>query len=108
MNVEIKGIHLEVNQRIQDYLDAKMPRLDFGKEFIVDLMINLTREKSLYKPEATMNFRWGTSKHVGVENFDLNKGIDELFDKLEAVVEKEKSRIKDHHTKQKETAREEE
>jgi putative sigma-54 modulation protein len=108
MNVEIKGIHLEVTQRIQEYLDAKMPRLDFGKDFIVDLMINLTKEKSLFKAEATMNFRWGTSKHVGVDNFDLNKSIDELFDKLEAVVEKEKSRIKDHHTKQKEPAREEE
>ncbi len=108
MNVEIKGIHLEVTQRIQGYLDAKMPRLDFGKDFIVDFLLNLTREKSLFKLDATMNFRWGTSKHVGVENFDLNKGIDEIFDKLEAVVEKEKSRIKDHHGKQKEPAREEE
>ena len=76
-----------------------MPRLDFARDLIVDFLLNLSREKSLFKLEATLNFRWGASKHVGVENFDLNKGIDELFDKLEAVIEKEKSRIKEHHKK---------
>ena len=99
MNVEIKGIHLEITQRIQDYLDAKMPRLDFAKDSIIDLMLNLTREKNLFKVDATLNFRWGASTHLGVENFDLNQGIDDLFDKLDAKVEKEKSRIKEHHKK---------
>ena len=107
MNVEIKGIHLEVTKNIQDYLDAKMPRLDFAKELIVDFMLTLTREKNLFKVEATLNFRWGTSTHLGVESFDLNKGIDEFFDKLEAKIEKEKSKIKDHH-KKKEILKEEE
>ena len=102
MNVEIKGIHVEVNKRIKDYIDAKMPRLDFGTGFLVDFLLNISREKSLFKLDTTLNFRWGLVKHVGVENFDLNKGIDELFDKLEAVIEKEKSRVKDHHGKQKE------
>jgi len=99
VNVDIKGIHLEITQRIRDYLDAKMPRLDFARDNIIDLMLNLTREKSLYKLDATLNFRWGASTHIGVENFDLNNGIDDLFDKLEAKVEKEKSRIKEHHKK---------
>ena len=38
MKVEIKGIHLEVTDRIRGYLDAKMPRLDFGKDKIIDLL----------------------------------------------------------------------
>ncbi len=97
MNVEIKGIHVEVNKRIKDYIDTKMPRLDFGRDLLVDFLMNISREKSLFKLDTTLNFRWGAVKHVGVENFDLNKGIDELYDKLEAVIEKEKSRIKDHH-----------
>ncbi len=99
MNVEIKGIHVEISQRVQDYIDSKMPRLDFGRDLLVDFLLNVSREKSLFKLDTTLNFRWGASKHVGVENFDLNKGIDELFDKLEAVIEKEKSRIKEHHKK---------
>jgi len=99
MNVEIKGIHVQVNKRIKDYIDLKMPRLDFGRDFLVDFLLNISREKSLFKLDTTLNFRWGAVKHVGVENFDLNQGIDELYDKLEAVIEKEKSRVKDHHKK---------
>ncbi len=49
--------------------------------------------------EATVNFRWSVSTHVGVKAYDLYKGIDELFDKLEAKIEKEKTKIKEHHHK---------
>jgi putative sigma-54 modulation protein len=97
MKVEIKGIHLEVTDRIRGYLDAKLPRLDFAKDLIIDLLISLTKEKNLFKAEATVNFRWGSSRHVGVEGFDLDAGIDEMVDKLEAVLTKEKSRVKEHH-----------
>ena len=38
MNVEIKGIHVEVTKRIQDYIDLKMPRLDFARDLIVDFL----------------------------------------------------------------------
>jgi putative sigma-54 modulation protein len=100
MKVEIKGIHLEITERIQSYIDEKLPRLDFAKDLIVDFMLNLTKEKSLFKADATINFRWGASTHLGVESFDLITAIDELFDKLEAKVEKEKSKIKDHHKKE--------
>jgi putative sigma-54 modulation protein len=100
MNVEIKGIHVEITQRVRDYIDLKMPRLEYARDLIVDFLMNISREKSLFKLDTTLNFRWGASKHVGVENFDLNKGIDDLYDKLEAVIEKERSRIKDHHKKQ--------
>jgi len=107
MKLEVKGIHLEVTERIQEYIDLKMPRLDFAKELIVDFLLTLTREKNLFKVDATINFRWGSTIHMGVENFNLNTGIDDLFDRLEAKVEKEKSKLKEHHKKQ-EPAREEE
>ena len=103
MNTEIKGIHFEISERISTYVDKKLHRLDFAKDLIVDFLMNLTREKSLYKLEATINFRWGTSTHVGVENFNLYKGIDELFDKIEGKIEKEKSKVQTH--RKKETAR---
>ena len=99
MTIEIKGIHLEVTERIRQYIDLKLPRLDFAKDLIVDFMLNLTREKNLFKVDATINFRWGSTMHMGVENFNLNTGIDDLFDRLEAKVEKEKSKIQEHHKK---------
>ena len=100
MNVEIKGVHLEVNEKTREYVDRKMQRLDFAKDHIVDFLITLAKEKSQYKFEATINFRWGASVHVGLDGFDVYQGIDTLFDKLEAKVEKEKSRIQDHHKKE--------
>ncbi len=100
MKTEIKGIHLEVNDRIRDLVDKKLQRLDFAKDYIVDCLINLVKEKHLFKLEATLNFRWGSSVHIGVEGFDLDQGIDLLFDKVEAKVEKEKSKIRDHHGKE--------
>ena len=106
MNVEIKGIHLEVTERIRQYIDMKMPRLDFAKDLIVDFLLNLTKEKNLFKVDVTINFRWGSTIHVGVEGFNLNTSIDDLFDRLEAKIEKEKSKIQEHHKKQ-EPAREE-
>jgi putative sigma-54 modulation protein len=100
MNTEIKGIHLEVNDKIREHVDKKMLRLEFAKDLIVDCLLNLSREKNLYHIEATVNFRWGNSVHVGVDGFDIFQGIDLLFDKLEAKVEKEKSKIKDHRKKE--------
>ncbi len=105
MNVEIKGIHLEVTERIRAYVEAKLPRLDFAKDLIVDFLLNLTKEKNLFKVDVTVNFRWGAATHVGVQGFDLNRSIDDLFDRLDSKIEKEKSRIQDHH-KSKEPARE--
>ena len=105
MNVEIKGIHLEVNQKIREYIDSKMTRLDFARELIVDILLNLTKERRRFAVEATVNFRWSVTTHVGAKAYDLYQGIDELFDKLEAKIEKEKSKIKEHH-RRKEPAQE--
>jgi putative sigma-54 modulation protein len=107
MNVEVKGVHLEITEGIRSYIDAKLPRLDFAKDLIVDCLLTLTKEKNLFKVDATVNFRWGASTHVGVQGFDVNRGIDDLFDKLDSKIEKEKSRIKEHH-KSKELAPKEE
>jgi putative sigma-54 modulation protein len=100
MNLEIKGIHLEINERIREYVDKKLPRLDFAKDYIVDCLLAFAKEKHLFKLEATLNFRWGTSIHVGVDGFDLDQGIDLLFDKLETKVGKEKSKIQEHRRKE--------
>lgn len=96
MNTEIKGSHVEITDKIRDTIGRKMPRLDFAKDYLIDLLFHFSQEKSLYKLEANINFRWGTSIHVGAESFDIFEGIDRLFDKMELKVTKEKKRIQDH------------
>ena len=96
MNIDIKGVHVEISDKIQEYIDKKLHRLDFVSEHIIDLLVFLSQEGSQYSLEATMNFRWGNSNHVRVKSFDVFEGIDKLFDKVELKVLKEKNKIQDH------------
>lgn len=104
MKTEIKGVHLEITERIDTYIQKKMPRLDFAKDTITDFLITLVKDKSLFKVEATINFRWGHADHVELQEYDLDKGIDILFDKLEEKIKREKSKVQEHHRKEPETA----
>jgi putative sigma-54 modulation protein len=96
MNIDIKGVHVEITEQIREYIGKKLPRLDFVAEYIIDLLVILSQEGSQYSLEATINFRWGNSNHMRVQSFDVYEGIDRLFDKLELKVLKEKNKIQDH------------
>jgi putative sigma-54 modulation protein len=96
MNIDIKGVHVEVTDKIREYIDKKLHRLDFVAEHIIDLLVFLNHEGSQYSLEANINFRWGNSNHMRVMSFDIYEGIDKLFDKVEMKVLKEKNKIQDH------------
>ncbi len=96
MNVDVKGVHLDISQNVRDYLNKKLKRLSYAEDLIVDLLFTLSQDSKAYKAEANINFRWGTSAHIGVDTFNLIKGIDLLFDKLDVKIRKEKDKIQDH------------
>ena len=96
MNTDIKGVHMDVSQHVRDYLDKKMKRLSYADGLIVDMLFTLTQDSKAYKTEVNINFRWGTSSHIGVESFNLIKGIDQLFDKMDVKINKEKEKIQEH------------
>jgi len=96
MNIEIKGVHVEVTDKMRDYIDKKLHRLEFVAEHIIDLLVFVSQEKSQYNLEANINFRWGNSNHMRAKSFDIFEGIDKLFDKVELKVLKEKNKIQDH------------
>lgn len=96
MNVEFKGVHLEISDSDREYLEKKLGRIGFARDAIIDLLFTVVQEKSLYKLDATINFRWGHSIHVGADSFDLLQGIDKLIDKMELKINKEKEKIKEH------------
>ncbi len=96
MNIEIKGVHVEITDKIRDYIDKKLHRLEFVSEYIIDFLVFVSQEKSQYNLEANINFRWGNSNHMRAKSFDIFEGIDKLFDKVELKVLKEKNKIQDH------------
>lgn len=96
MNVEIHGIHLQITERINGYIDKKLPRLDFAKNLVVDFMCNISKEGSGFKCDATIHFRWGNVIHLSAESFDIFQGIDKLFDKIEEKIIREKAKVQNH------------
>jgi putative sigma-54 modulation protein len=96
MNLEISAIHFDVDDEIRQHVDKKIHRLDFAKEYIIDLIFKFIKEKSNFKLEANVNFRWGNSAHVEIESFDVQEGIDKLVTKIEQKINKEKSKIQKH------------
>ncbi|MBN1686185.1 MAG: ribosome-associated translation inhibitor RaiA [Spirochaetales bacterium] len=96
MNIDVKGVHLDITQKVRDYLAKKMKRLGYAEDLIIDLLFTLSQDSKAYKVEVNINFRWGTSAHIGVDAFNLIKGIDQLFDKMDTKINKEKEKIQKH------------
>ena len=97
MNAEINGVHYDVQDHVREYAEKKIRRLDFARDLVVDLPITLTKgKKAGFELEAMIHFRWGKSRHVGLRAYDVLKGIDELIDKTERVISREKEKIQHH------------
>ena len=96
MNVDVKGVHMDVSQRVHDYLDKKLKRLNYAEDLIVDLLFTLLQEAKGYKVEVNINFRWGTTAHIGVDSYNLIQGIEQLFDKMDTKINREKEKIQEH------------
>lgn len=96
MKVEVTGVHFNVSDEMREAIGKRMPRLEFAESYIVDLLIKLVKDNRIYKAEVTINFRWGKAAYMSVDGFDVYEELDKLFDKIEAKVKKEKSKIQDH------------
>lgn len=100
MNVTIKGVHYDISDATRDYLEKRLDRLSYARDIIQDLDFTLTREKSGWTSEANVHLRWKQNFHLKTTDKDLYPAIDALFDKLDHKIEKEKTKIKDHHPKE--------
>jgi putative sigma-54 modulation protein len=94
MNVEVKSVHFDLYDKTREYLDKKLERLAFAKDYLVDAIFTFTKEKD-FKAEATLNFKWGLNVHMAEEDFDLNVAIDKLTDKVEHKIRKEKEKVQE-------------
>ncbi len=96
MTVDVRCVHFELSETSRAYLDAKLERIGYAKDMIVDLIFVITKDKD-FKLEATANFRWGVQAHVEERDFELNAAIDKLVDRLEQKVSKEKEKVQEHN-----------
>ena len=97
MRIEIKGVHMEITEKVREHLDRQLHKIEFAKDMIIDLPFTFTKEKSNYESEATIHFRWGSSAHISVSSFDIFEGINSMIDKIENKVTREKEKIQEHN-----------
>ncbi len=96
MNLEVKGVHFDVDEQTKEMIDKKLKRIGFAEDYIIDQIFTLTRIKNGYTCESNTNFKWGHSAHIHVNAIRLREGLDILFDKLELKISKEKDKVQDH------------
>lgn len=97
MTVNVKGVHYNVSDNTNEYIKKRLEKLEFVEDLIVDLDIIIKKEtKGFFSVESNIHFRWGKKNHLKVEERELYKAIDELFDKMLIKISKEKEKIKEH------------
>jgi putative sigma-54 modulation protein len=96
MELEIKGVHFDVKDETKEFIREKLEKLDFARDYIVDLDFTLTRENPDYEVEAKLHLKWGHQSVIKVHSFDLHEGINTLIDKLDHKVRKEREKITDY------------
>jgi putative sigma-54 modulation protein len=96
VEIEIKGVHFDVEEETHDFIMEKLEKLEFANEYIVDLHFTLTKENPDYVAEAKLHLSWGHSSVIKVHAYDLHEAINALIDKLDHKVHKERDKITDH------------
>ncbi|GAB1432045.1 HPF/RaiA family ribosome-associated protein [Spirochaetota bacterium] len=94
MTIDVRSVHFDMGEESRAYLDKKLERIAYARDFIVDLLFSFKKEKQ-FNCECTVNFRWGSSAHVQETDFDLLAGIDKMMDVLVQKINKEKSKVQD-------------
>ncbi len=97
MTMDVRWVHCEADQKVLEYIERKVERLGFARQIIVELPVCITKgKKDGFDLETTVHFRWGKSVRVGVRDYDLHKGVDALFDKLDLKIARVKARLQHH------------
>lgn len=96
MHLDIKGVHYHVSDNTREFIEKKLQKLDFAKDYIMNLHFTITKDSNGFCVEANVSFKWGKPSHVKVDSYELWEAIELLFDKLQIKVKKEKEKIRDH------------
>ncbi len=96
MNLDIRGIHYNISETTHEFLNKKLERIDFAKDYVIDLSILVVKEPHGYKIEGKVHFQWSKTKVLSETGYELYEAIEIFVDKLERVIRKEKGKVKEH------------
>ena len=95
MQPNITGHHVEITPALRTFINDKMQRISRHFDHVISLNIVLTVEKHRNEAEATLHTA-GKSLFATACNDDMYAAIDELVDKLDKQVRRNKDRKSNH------------
>ncbi len=96
MHLDIKGVHYHVSDNTREFIDRKIEKLMFAKDYIMNLHITITKDSNGFTTDVNVSFKWGKTSHLSEKSYELWEALELLFDKLQIKVKKEKEKIQDH------------
>jgi putative sigma-54 modulation protein len=97
MEIKIQGAgNFTVSDKIKEYLEKRLEKLDYFKGHIDKISFHLENEKQSCKVNVTLSL-----KKLGFHKFeadaeDMYSAIDKAVHKMDVKIEREKTKIQDH------------
>ena len=92
MKISITGRHVDITNALNSYIKTKFQKLKKYSENIINIHAILTVEKERMKAEATLKTKNGNLFAANEEN-NMYAAIDEIVEKLDRQLKKEKEKI---------------
>lgn len=92
----IQGIHYDLSQSAQEYINKKMQKLEFLKDDIEEFKMHVLHEKNGYTVKIDIHTKWGSKDHLDSSSSKLYKAVNKVIDKVARKLKKEKEKIAQH------------
>ena len=97
MEITVTFRHIDASESLKAYAEEKMSKMDKYFDFPVEAHIVLAVEKFRRSADVTLNVNGTLIKGV-VETEDMYSAIDQVMDKIEKQVKRNREKIRDHRT----------
>lgn len=97
MNFNIKGVHYDVSDLTRQFITAKLDKIKYADEHIMDLLFTLTKQARDWKAEVNVNLRWGVHIHLEEVAENLHEALEKLIDRCDTKISKEKEKVQHHN-----------
>ena len=95
MNLNLTGNHVKITPAMRDYVSTKIVKIRNHFDNIIDINVTLSVEKLSQKAEANVHLR-GKDIFVEAKSLNMYASIDNLVDKLDRRIIKNKEKSAAH------------
>ena len=94
MNINIKAIHFDATQKLEEYINKKVERLakTVGEDTTVDIQLKVVKPQTAMNKEASISLNYQGKKLFANKTADtFEDAILQVIDSLKVQIEKQKN-----------------